>query len=311
VYRIPDKNNWPSGYINKIIQDDSLKVLKQIGDNCVALAVTSPPYWNIIDYKSEGQIGHSSYEEYLEDLLKVWKETCRVLIPNGKLAIVTPIMPISKKIIDTQHTRHLKNINNDIEYTILNNIPNLKRYSLFIWQKQTSEKMFGSYPYPPNIYENNTIEFINIFVKDGEPQQVPKEVKEHSKLTTEEWINLTMQVWPIYPEDIRRAGGHPCPFPVVIPQRLIKMYTFKKVVELGCAGDIVLDMFNGTGATCIAANNLERNWIGIDISKEYCDIANNRVKNERIDPDAIYLEKTKVKSPDNGAEQLSLFADAE
>jgi DNA modification methylase len=307
IRRIPNPNNWPLEWVNKIIHDDALHALQQIPDECVALVVTSPPYWNIVDYGIEGQIGQTDYDRYLRDLLPIWEETKRILIPNGKLAIVTPIMPIPKRVMGNQHTRHLKNISNDIEQSILSNIKGLERYSLFVWQKQTSEKMFGSYPYPPNIYEDNTIEFINVFVKDGVPPTLPPEAKEASKMTQEEWRNLTMQVWAIYPEDVKRAGGHPCPFPVVLPQRLIKMYTFKSVPEIKFDGDIVLDMFNGTGATCVAARAMGRNWIGIDLHPGYCDTARHRVKWEVVDPDAIILEPVRVRGAKN-SKQLQLFS---
>jgi site-specific DNA-methyltransferase (adenine-specific) len=92
--------------------------------------------------------------------------------------------------------------------------------------------MFGSYPYPPNIYEDNTIEFINVYVKGSAPPVIPKEAKEPSKLSQEEWRNLSMQIWPMYPEDVKRAGGHPAPFPTVLPQRLILMYSFRAVPEV-------------------------------------------------------------------------------
>jgi DNA modification methylase len=200
----------------------------------------------------------------------------------------------------------LKNINNDIERSILKNIPDLQRFSLYIWQKQTSVKMFGSYPYPPNIYEDNTVEFINVYVKDGAPPSVPKEAKEASELTQEEWRNLTMQVWPIYPEDVQRAGGHPAPFPVVLPQRLIMMYTFKECPDAGFEGDIVLDMFNGTGATCIAARALGRKWIGIDLHPGYCEIARHRVKYESVDPHCIMLEQVRVKGAENSRQLIML-----
>ena len=174
--------------------------------------MTSPPYWNVVDYGIDGQIGQTSYEGYLEELMCVWRETLRVLIPNGKLAIVTPIMPIPKQQIGDQHTRHLKNIAFDIEASILRELPALHRYGLFVWKKQTTTKMFGSYPYPPNIYEDNTIEFVNVYVKDGPPPPISKEAKEPSKLTQAEWRNLSMQIWPMYPEDVKRTGGHPAPF---------------------------------------------------------------------------------------------------
>lgn len=304
-YRIPNQGNWPEHLVNKIILGDALKTLKKIPDQSIALGVTSPPYWNMADYGVEGQIGQTDYEDYLEDMVPIWKETLRVLIPNGKLAIVTPIMPISKDVIGDQHTRHLKNINNDIEYSILHRIAGLERYSLFIWQKQTSKKMFGSYPYPPNIYEDNTIEFINVFVKEGSPPPINQQAKEPSKLTQEEWRNLTMQVWPIYPEDVSRTNGHPAPFPVVLPMRLIYMYTFARAPEVDFAGDIVLDMFNGSGSTCVAARAAKRNWIGIDLNPDYCKTAENRVLYEGVDSKAILLQGQRVKAAKSSA-QMSL-----
>lgn len=255
---------------NKVICADAKTALQKITSDTIHCIITSPPYWNIVDYGFEGQLGQGSYEEYLTQLLEVWRECERILVPNGKLCIITPIMPISKKVISEQHTRHIKNINNDIEDSILSNLK-LKRYSLYIWQKQTTEKMFGSYPYPPNIYEQNTIEFINVLVKDGEPRKLSKEIKEASKLSEKEWMDLTRQIWSLYPEDVKRVK-HPAPFPVSIPNRLIAMFTFAryKGKNVSYEGDIVLDPFCGTGATLIAAKSLGRRFIGIDLSPDFC-----------------------------------------
>jgi modification methylase len=77
------------------------------------------------------------------------------------------VRPSVKAVIE-QHTRHLKNIAFDVEQQILAET-DLERYSLFIWQKQTSKMMFGLYPYPGNPIENNTVEFINVYVKPGRP----------------------------------------------------------------------------------------------------------------------------------------------
>lgn len=306
MYRIYDSSNWPDRWVNSIVTDDAVHALKQLPDECVHLAVTSPPYWNMVDYGVEGQIGQTDYEQYLHDLLEVWRQTFRVLVQNGKLAIVTPIMPITKNAINDQHTRHLKNISSDIEHSILRSVKGLHRFSLFVWQKQTTEKMFGSYPYPPNIYEDNTIEFINVYVKEGVPVPLPAEAKEPSKLTQEEWRNLTMQVWPMYPEDVKRSGGHPCPFPVTLPLRLVKMYTFRKAPDVGFEGDIVLDMFNGTGATCVAARASGRNWIGVDLNPQYCEVARRRIMHEQVDSHAIMLERARVKRA-RSTIQLSIF----
>jgi DNA modification methylase len=282
-------------YINQIICGDALEVVKQIKRESIHLIVTSPPYWNMVDYGFEGQIGQSSYEQYIEDLLNIWNEAERVLVPNGKLCINTPMMPIKKKVMNDHHTRHIKNINNDIEFSILN-FTSFQRFSLYIWQKQTTEKMFGSYPYPPNIYENNTIEFINVFVKPGEPRKLSKEIKEYSRLSTEEWMDLTRQVWYIYPEDVSRTGGHPAPFPVKLPARLIAMYTFAQVKRLGFKGDTVLDMFNGTGATCIVAKAMGRRYIGIDRSEQYCGIAKQRVDSTTRYKFDLFTKKVKLEN---------------
>jgi len=261
---------------NRIICADSEKALKRLPEESISCIVTSPPYWNVVDYGFEGQLGFCSYKNYLDQLLSVWKECERVLTPNGKLCITTPIMPISKKVIPDQHTRHLKNISNDIEASILKNL-SLKRFSLYIWQKQTTEKMFGSYPYPPNLYEQNTIEFINVFVKDGKPAKMDKKVKEASRISEKEWMNLTRQIWPLYPEDVKRSK-HPAPFPQSLPNRLIAMYTFGSHRESGFEGDFVLDPFNGSGATVVAAKRLGRRFIGIDLSPDFCIMSRLRLK---------------------------------
>jgi DNA modification methylase len=134
----------------------------------------------------------STYEAYLDDMQSVWTQCARVLRPNGKLCINAPIMPIPKAVIE-QHTRHLKNIAFDTEHRILTQT-DLERYSLFVWQKQTSKMMFGSYPHPGNIIENNTIEFINVYVKPGKPPKFDTDTKDANELTRTEWLDLAQQV---------------------------------------------------------------------------------------------------------------------
>ncbi len=296
-------------YINKLICGDALQELENIESDSIALVVTSPPYWNMIDYDVEGQYGQCSYDEYLGQMLDVFAETQRVLRPNGKLAIVTPIVPLSKSIDDSTHTRKLANISNDIEFKILRSTRSklLHRFSLYIWQKQTTKKMFGSYPYPPNIYEDNTIEFINVFVKDGKPPKVSKDVKEYSKITQEEWLNLSMQVWPIMPTDVQRTKGHPAPFPTEIPRRLIAMYTFRAVPELNFDGDIVLDMFNGSGSTTLAAFQMGRQYIGIDLNIDYCRMAERRIRSiQPMDSPNLIIDRIKMPSKTNKKQEDEL-----
>ncbi|MFH1730672.1 MAG: site-specific DNA-methyltransferase [Planctomycetota bacterium] len=267
----------PKKLENQVLTGDAISVLRAMPDACCHLAVTSPPYWNVVDYECEDQIGQSSYEQYLADLLVVWSETARVLVPNGKLCINAPIMPVPKSVNEKQHTRELKDIAGDMRSSIVD-AGLMDLFSVFIWQKQTTTKMFGSYPFPPNIYEDNTVEFIHVYVKPGKPRTLARAVKEKSKLSQDEWLDLTRQVWWMYSEDVKRTGGHPAPFPVELPARLIAMYSFAAVPELGFQGDVVLDMFSGSGTTCVAAKRMGRRFVGIDACEEYNEFARNRLE---------------------------------
>jgi DNA modification methylase len=204
----------------------------------------------------------------------VWSQCARVLRPNGKLCINAPLMPIPKEVV-RQHTRHLKNIAFDMEQRILSQT-DLQRYALFIWQKQTSKMMFGSYPYPGNIIENNTIEFINVYVKPGKPPRFDRAVKDGNELTRTEWLDLTQQVWFMYPEDVKRGGDHPAPFPERLAARLVRLYTYGAVANF--PGEIVLDPFAGTGTTCVVASNMGRRYVGIDINPAYVKMAHERMR---------------------------------
>jgi len=260
----------------RLYQGDAGEVMAAWPDECIDLIVTSPPYWTAVAYEDQAATW-PTYEAYLADMLRVWRQCARVLRPNGKLCINAPLMPIPKSIID-QHTRHLKNIASDMESLILRD-GLIDRYGLFIWQKQTSKMMFGSYPYPGNILENNTIEFINVYVKPGRPPKFDSEIKEANRLTRTEWLDLTQQVWFMYPEDVKREEGHPAPFPEKLPARLMKLYTYGACREF--PGEIVLDPFVGTGTTCAVAKRMGRQWIGIDLSDTYLRYAERRVEHTR------------------------------
>ena len=149
LHRIPQASHWPADCVDRIFCEDARDVLKRLPDESIALSVTSPPYWNVVDYGVDGQIGQTSYEDYLEELGEVWREAARVLIPNGKLAIVTPVMPIPKSQMGDQHTRHLKNIASDIEASILRDVPGLHRFSLFVWKKADHDQDVRQLSLPP------------------------------------------------------------------------------------------------------------------------------------------------------------------
>ena len=262
---------------NKIFYKDSRK-MSELPNNSVNLIVTSPPYFNIKDYsldgyqknkngeKASGQIGDiKNYKRYVDEMLKVWKECERVLKPNGKFVVNTPLMPMLKKNLTTHFNRHIFDINSDIEHSILNNA-NLFLLDVYIWNRTNPSKrlMFGSYPYPRNFYAQNTIEFITVYVKDGlSENNLPKATKEKSKLSEKEWIEFTKQIWniPIPNKSDLAFGEHSAIMPEEIVRRCVRLYTY--------VGDLVLDPFAGSGTTLKVAKELQRNYIGYEISKNY------------------------------------------
>lgn len=273
-------------YLNKIFLKDSRK-MTELPDNSVYLVVTSPPYFNIKDYsldgyqknktseKINGQIGDiTNYRRYIEEMLKVWKECERVLKPNGKMIVNTPLMPMLKKNLSTHYNRHIFDINSDIENSILNNT-GLFLLDIYIWNRTNPSKklMFGSYPYPRNFYAQNTIEFITVYVKDGPSENdLPKDIKEKSKLTEKEWVEFTKQIWniPIPNKNDLAFGEHSAIMPEEIVRRCVRLFTY--------VGDTVLDPFAGSGTTLKVAKELKRNYVGYEISRNYEMVMNLKLQ---------------------------------
>ena|ERR1051326_2643849 len=272
---------------NRLFGGDAAAVMRGFPAGGVDLVVTSPPYWTAVEYA--GARSWRSYEAYLADMQRVWNECARVLRPNGKLCINAPLLPVPQKLVP-QRTRHLKNIAADIEHRILRET-DLARYGLFVWQKQTSKMMFGSYPFPGNILENNTVEFIHVYVKPGAPPKFSKAVKAANRLSRTEWLDLTQQVWFIYPEDVRRGGEHPAPFPEKLPARLIRLYSYGACEDFG--GELVLDPFAGTGTTCVVAKRMGRRYAGIDVNARYLEIAAARLRDARRAPMLLLVGRPK------------------
>lgn len=272
-------------FSNRVYLTDS-RDMREIPNASVGLIVTSPPYFNIKNYSKDGrqekfhsvshvhQIGDiADFDSFIAELLNVWKECFRTLKPNGKLIINVPLMPMLKAEFTTHENRHIFDLNAAIQNSILKNILGLFVLDTYIWNRTNPSKklMFGSYPYPSNFYAQNTIEFVAVYVKEGKAVQPTKEIKEASKLSQEEWVQFTKQIWnfPIPGKGDLAFGTHSALMPEGIAERCIRLFSF--------VGEKVLDPFAGSGTTLRVAKRLEREYVGYEVMDSYEEIINRKV----------------------------------
>jgi len=252
---------------HKIVIGDS-RCMSQVANRTVHLVVTSPPYWQLKDYGNGSQIGFDdTYEDYINNLNIVWKECHRLLNDGCRLCINIgdqfarsvyygryKVIPIRTEII-----RFCETIGFDYMGAV-------------IWQKVTTcnttggATIMGSFPSPRNGILKIDYEFILIFKKPGTGPKVGKEIKEQSKMSTEEWNRFFAGHWNIPGE---KQDKHLAMFPEEIPRRLIKMFSF--------VGDTVLDPFLGSGTTSLAAKNLGRNSIGYEVNPEFLPMIKDKL----------------------------------
>ncbi len=244
-------------FIDRIICGDCLQVMRQIPDNTVHLAVTSPPYNLGIDYDTHND--SLAYQEYLSWMREVWLETKRILVPGGRFAL--NIAPTSIK--------NFRPIHHDFANQ-LRNIGMIMRTEI-IWYKQTMGRRtaWGSWKSPANPHVVPSWEYVLVFCKDS---WTLSSQSKNADITADEFMRFSDGFWYIPPESQRR--GHPTPFPEELVYRLIKFYTYRD--------NIVLDMFGGTGTVAVVAFKTGRHYIHIDISEKYCKIAEERLRAARL-----------------------------
>ena len=252
---------------HKIIIGDSRK-MSELDDSSVHLIVTSPPYWQLKDYGSKNQIGFDDvYEDYIINLNLVWKECYRVLHPGCRA-----IINIGDQFARSVYYGRYKVIPIRTEIIKFNETIGFDYMGSIIWQKRTTmnttggASVMGSYPFPRNGIVEIDYEFILIFKKPGKSHKVTKEIKEASKLTKDEWKEYFSGHWYF---NGQRQDKHLAMYPVELPKRLIKMFTF--------VGDTVLDPFLGSGTTSLAAKNLNRNSIGYEINKDFLTVIKSKI----------------------------------
>ena len=257
---ISDKTNeFPQKYLNKIILG-SCTDMKEIPDNSVHLMITSPPYNVSKEYDKD-----LSLTEYLNLLKETFSETYRVLVNGGRACINIanlgrkPYIPLSD---------YVSQIMNGIGFNMRGEI---------IWNKKSSASpstAWGSWKSAANPILRDIHEYILIFSKGNYKRERAKEelsIKQNT-ITKEEFMMLTKSIWTMNAESAKRVG-HPAPFPIELPYRLIKLYSF--------TNDVVLDPFMGSGTTALASIRTNRNFAGYDINQEYINLANKRINFEQ------------------------------
>lgn len=244
-------------FLDQIICGDCLEVMSQIPDGTVHLAVTSPPYNLGISYDNHDD--SLAYENYLEWMKNVWTETKRVLVAGGRFALnIAPTSIKNFRPIHHDFSNQLRGIGMTMRTEI-------------IWYKQTMRRRtaWGSWKSPSNPHIVPSWEYVLVFCKDSWTLEGNGS---DTDITSDEFMRFSDGFWYIPPESQRR--GHPTPFPEELIYRLIRFYTYK--------GNVVLDMFGGTGTVAVVAQKTSRHFIHIDVSQKYCQIAEQRLETVKM-----------------------------
>jgi len=244
--------------------------LDWIDDQSVHLVVTSPPYWTLKKYNEHpDQLGAvEDYEDFLDELDRVWAHAYRVLVPGGRLVCVVGDVCLSRR----QFGRHLvMPLHSDISVRCRKlGFDNLNP---IIWHKIANAKFeveggggFLGKPYEPNAVIKNDIEFILMQRKPGGYRKPTQEQRALSMISKEDFGKWFRQTWNLGGESTR---NHPAPYPEELARRLVAMFSF--------VGDTVLDPFLGTGTSLMSAARQGRNGIGVEIDPDYAKYAVDRL----------------------------------
>jgi site-specific DNA-methyltransferase (adenine-specific) len=236
-----------------LIHDDVLTT-KRVEENSVDLVVTSPPYNVDIQYNSHKD--DISYADYLE-FSKKWMTRCyEWLKDEGRFCLNIPLDKNKggQQSVGADLTTVAKKIGFQYHSTIIWNEGNISRRTAW-----------GSWKSASAPFVIAPVELIVVLYKNKWKKTGGSKV---SDVTRDEFMEWTNGMWTFNGESKKRVG-HPAPYPIELPRRCIKLFSY--------VGDVVLDPFNGSGTTMIAAVNNHRKGIGIDVDKKYCELARKRI----------------------------------
>ena len=242
-----------------------------IADNSVALVVTSPPYFAGKEYETAVGEGHvpADYVAYLAMLEAVFAECVRKLEPGGRIAVN----------VANLGRRPYRSLSADVIGILQDRLGLLLRGEV-IWRKAEGAGgncAWGSFQRPTNPVLRDVTERVIIASKGrfdralSTAERTARGLPSRGTANADEFMDATIDVWEIPAESATRVG-HPAPFPVELPERLIDLYTYQ--------GDLVLDPFMGSGTTAVAAIRTGRFYVGFDTDDSYVDVANERIAEE-------------------------------
>jgi DNA modification methylase len=265
-----DETVNPCDVADELICGDA-RDMRAVADNSVALVVTSPPYFAGKEYETalgEGGIPET-YLEYLAMLRDVFAECVRVLEPGGRIAV--NVANLGRK--------PYRSLAGDVTTILQDELALLLRGEI-LWVKAKGASgscAFGSYMKASNPVLRDLSERVVVASKGrfdraiSAKRRAARGLPHESDITKEEFLAATLDVWEMRPESARRVQ-HPAPFPVELPERLIRLYTY--------VGDVVLDPFLGSGSAAVAAARNRRHYVGYDTDPAYVEIAQARVASE-------------------------------
>ena len=242
----------PPQFLDKIFCKTS-ENMEELPDNSVHLMVTSPPYNVGKDYDD-----NLTLQEYRQFLKQVWREVYRTLVPGGRACINIanlgrkPYIPLHAFIVEDML---------ELGFLMRGEI---------IWDKASSSSpstAWGSWLSAANPTLRDIHEYILIFSKGMFSRK--NVTRRRNTISRQEFLEFTKSVWT-FPAELAQVVGHPAPFPVELPYRLIQLYTFEE--------EVILDPFEGSGQAAIAAIKANRHFSGYDISEEYVKLAGRRIK---------------------------------
>jgi site-specific DNA-methyltransferase (adenine-specific) len=259
-----------SALIGDPFKTGDARTMAEIPDGSVALVVTSPPYFAGKQYEEdvEREVIPATYLEYLEMLRDVFADCVRVLEPGGRIAV--NVANLGRK--------PYRSLSADVIRILQDDLGLLLRGEL-IWQKgegASSSCAWGSFNSATNPVLRDITERVVVASKGRFDRALSVRARRDEGYPwddavgeNEDFMAWTLDVWDVPPESATRVG-HPAPFPVELPEKLIRLYTF--------ADDLVLDPFMGSGSTLVAAALCRRRYVGYDLDPNYVAISRNRVE---------------------------------